>query len=82
MGVLLILNENTGLNKFKEKYQLTDRQFEIIMLVTKGLSNIEIETELKLKRRTIENHLYSVYRKLEISNKVELIRIVSEFNII
>jgi PAS domain S-box-containing protein len=82
MGVLVILKENMDIKRFIIQFKLTYRQFEIIMLAVKGLTNNEICEKLNIKRRTLENHLFTIYYKLSIKNKVELVRLASDFNII
>ena len=81
MGVLLIIKEYKGIKKFKEEYRLTDRQIEIIILGINGTSNNEICERLKIKRRTVENHFFTIYNKLRIKNRFELIKLASDFNI-
>lgn len=82
MGILIVLIENENLKNFKRKYQLTDRQLEIVMLAVRGDSNLDIEQKLNLKRRTVESHLFNVYQKLGVSSKVELIRLISDLDVL
>lgn len=51
---------------------LTARELEIGELAARGLRNAEIADRLFLSRRTVENHLASVYRKLGGSSRAEL----------
>ena len=51
---------------------LTDRERQIMALVSKGLSNKEIGRRLNITGGTIKVHLHHIYRKLEISNRTEL----------
>ncbi len=81
MGVLLIIKEYKEIKRFKEEYHLTDRQLEIIILGINGTSNSEICEKLKIKRRTVENHFFTIYNKLSIKNRYELIKLASAFNI-
>lgn len=51
---------------------LTARESEIAALVSQGLTNRAIATELCLSLRTVQNHLYSIYSKLDINNRTAL----------
>jgi two-component system nitrate/nitrite response regulator NarL len=51
---------------------LTDREHQIMCLVSGGLSNKEIGRRLNISDGTIKVHLHHIYQKLEISNRTEL----------
>lgn len=82
IGVLVISRENKNLKLFKNRYRITDRQFEIIDMSISGLSNREIAEKLGLAERTVEAHLFHVYDKLGINNKIELINLAVKHNLI
>lgn len=52
---------------------LTQREREVIVLLTHGLSNAEIGTRLHLSPRTVEKYVSSLFRKTETSNRAELV---------
>jgi len=78
-AVLIVSKVNRGIVQFKEIYKLSSRQLEIVMYAVNGLANVEIAEKLHIARRTVETHLFYVYGKLGINNKVELIRAVNKF---
>jgi two-component system, NarL family, nitrate/nitrite response regulator NarL len=51
---------------------LTDRERQIMRLVSGGLSNKEIGRRLNITDGTIEGHLHNIFQKLEISNRTVL----------
>lgn len=51
---------------------LTDRERQIMSLVSEGLSNKEIGRRLNIVDGTIKVHLHHIFRKLEISNRTVL----------
>lgn len=63
----------------KSKYDLTIREFEILQLVLKGKSNIEISEELYLSLPTVKKYLTSIYSKMDIKNQKQLL---SKLNLI
>lgn len=52
---------------------LTPREREVIALISKGLKNREIGGRLFISETTVRHHLTSIFDKLEISNRLELI---------
>jgi DNA-binding NarL/FixJ family response regulator len=58
--------------------QLTERETEVLRLVAKGLSARQIADRLVLSHRTVENHVQSTLRKLQLHNRVELARYAIE----
>ena len=57
---------------------LTRRELEVVGLIVEGLSCREAAKRLSRSPRTIENHLRSVYQKLHVRNRVELVRVSEE----
>lgn len=53
---------------------LTPREREILRMIGRGKTRTEIAEELHRSPRTIDNHRASIMRKLEISDRVELVR--------
>ncbi len=52
---------------------LTRREHEVIALISEGLKNREIGERLFISETTVRHHLTSVFEKLEVSNRLELI---------
>jgi HD-GYP domain-containing protein (c-di-GMP phosphodiesterase class II)/DNA-binding CsgD family transcriptional regulator len=48
---------------------LTERQVEVLRLVSRGLSNSEIAERLVLSRRTVEHHVQDIYVKIGASTR-------------
>lgn len=51
--------------------QLSDREGEILALIADGVSNADIATRLALSPKTVRNHVYSLYRKLQVQSRPE-----------
>lgn len=52
---------------------LSEREKEILQLIAKGVSNSEAARLLSLSKATIRTHLEHIYRKLEVTNRVEAV---------
>ena len=50
---------------------LTEREREVLELIVKGKSNKEIAQELKIKMKTVGNHVSSILGKLNVASRTE-----------
>ncbi|PBQ33769.1 DNA-binding response regulator [Sphingobacteriaceae bacterium] len=55
------------------KIEITKREKEIIQLISEGLSNKEIASNLLLSISTVDAHRYNILKKLEVKNTAEMI---------
>ncbi|QUI25298.1 helix-turn-helix transcriptional regulator [Vallitalea pronyensis] len=60
------------------QYPITERESEIISLINEGLTNQKIGEILFISPNTVKNHIYSIYRKMGIKNRYELMRLLSQ----
>lgn len=52
---------------------LTNREHEILLLVSTGLSNKEIADQIGLSRYTVESHIKHIYRKLSVCTRTKAV---------
>jgi DNA-binding NarL/FixJ family response regulator len=52
---------------------LTKREQEIVDLLLRGQSNKEIASQLGVSDQTIKNQLTTLYRKMDVSSRLELV---------
>jgi DNA-binding NarL/FixJ family response regulator len=64
---------NPPLQLEPEGKKLSARETEILQLIAKGVSNSEAAGMLTLSKATIRTHLEHIYRKLEVTNRVEAV---------
>lgn len=60
--------------KNNNQYQLTQREKQVLELLSTGLSNIDIGKQLHLSPRTIEKYVSSLLKKTNTHNRAELVR--------
>ena len=58
--------------------QLTTREREVLRLIARGYTYKEIARELTISIRTVETHVSSVLRKLQLSTRHQLTRWAAE----
>ena len=62
---------------FRNRFGTTDREEEIVLATVGGLSNSEISKKLCISVRTVESHLYNVFQKTGVKNRMQLINLLS-----
>lgn len=58
--------------------RLTDREAEVLRMVGTGLSYKQIAERLVLSHRTVQNHVQNTLNKLQLHNRVDLVRYAIE----
>jgi DNA-binding NarL/FixJ family response regulator len=59
--------------QYKKSHLLTKREKTIALLICKGAKNKEIAEQLYISVNTVKTHVFSIYRKTNSRNRVELI---------
>lgn len=54
--------------------QVTDREYEILQLLTEGLSNQEIANQLFVSINTVKSHVAQLYGKLNVSRRTQAVQ--------
>ncbi|MCX7115321.1 MAG: response regulator [Gammaproteobacteria bacterium] len=62
--------------------KLTDRETQIMLMITSGMSVPNISERLFLSAKTVNGHRYRIFEKLNIKNDVELTHLAIKFRII
>ena len=53
--------------------QLTERELEVLRVMARGLSNLEIAAELYLTENTVRTHVAHILRKLQVRDRVQAV---------
>ena len=61
---------------FLAEFGISDREADIVGLLTAGYSNKEIGERLHISPKTVENHVYHIYQKTRVGNRVQLLNLL------
>jgi len=67
-------------NSFNENFSITEREKEIIKGIISSQSNKEIAYNLRISEKTVKNHIYNIFQKTRVQNRVELIMKIHSFS--
>lgn len=57
-----------------EKLGLSKREYEILQLITEGLSNQQIADKLYISENTIKKHISNLFLKLDVERRTEAVK--------
>ncbi len=66
-------------NHLRNQTLLTVREQEIIRYLMTGASNTEIADSLFVSEHTIKSHLYNVFKKLNVKNRLQAVSWAKEY---
>lgn len=58
-------------NDYDKIRSLSDRELEVLKLVATGMFNKEIGRNLNISERTVKNHLFSIFKKLNCTDRTQ-----------
>jgi len=64
------------LASFMDKYDLSQREREILTLLMRGRKNREIAKELFISENTVKVHVYNIYKKLGVNNRLAILELL------
>jgi two-component system, NarL family, invasion response regulator UvrY len=67
--------DNSPVNRINS---LTKRELEIISMIRDGLSSHDIALKLFISQRTVEVHRYNIFKKLNVSNVVSMMKVLNQ----
>ena len=66
--------------KFINKYNITDREVDVIKLLLKGFRNNQIADKECISLTTVKTHIYNVYRKTNVKSRLQFFELVKMWN--
>jgi DNA-binding NarL/FixJ family response regulator len=68
-----LINKKEPTVSIKDRFGLTDREYEIVLLIKEGLAYQAIADKLFISYHTVNHHLKNVYVKMNVKSRSELI---------
>jgi len=65
--------------RFLEDYKISKREEEVIQHLCAGRTNKEISEALFISLQTVKDHIYRVYQKTDVRNRVQLINLIQSY---
>jgi len=66
-------------NAFVIDFGLSPRERDVAARIQTGETSKEIGERLFISQRTVETHLQSIYRKCDVTNRVELLNLIGRY---
>jgi DNA-binding CsgD family transcriptional regulator len=60
-----------------QRFGISKREADIISMMNQGLSNRAIGEKLYISASTVKNHIYHIYRKTGVDNKIQLFNLIN-----
>lgn len=67
------ISKEVELLEMAEKYKLSAREIDVLLLINKGKTNPQIGEELFIAENTVKRHIANIFKKTDTSNRYELI---------
>ena len=77
MFIALEKNSEPTLEDYS-KYHITEREFEVIKLIRRGMTNKEIGFELGISVNTVNNHIANIFQKTGVRSRIDLLNVLEE----
>ncbi len=62
--------------RFVDKYKISKREEEVVRLICDGKTNKEISEILYISLQTVKDHVYRIFQKTDVKNRVLLINLI------
>lgn len=63
-----LIHKDADLDKIRS---LTKREMDVLKLVAKGEFNKDIASKLEISERTVKNHIFNIFKKIDVSDRTQ-----------
>ena len=82
LKALQLIRQPISKEQKTEDFGLTERETELLTQLKNGLTYEEVASNLHISYHTVRKHIENIYRKLQVNNKVEAVKKVSDNRIV
>jgi DNA-binding CsgD family transcriptional regulator len=68
-----------AMKQFLAEYKISKREEEVIQLLCDGKTNKEISETLFISLQTVKDHIYRIFQKTDVKNRVQLINLIQSY---
>lgn len=72
--VVMTFSETELIKNGAYRFQLTPRQLDVALLISKGYDYKTVGLQLNISSKTVSRHICAMYEKLEVHNKMQLLQ--------
>lgn len=70
-----------AMRQFFNEFMISKREEEVIQQLCEGKTNKEISKALFISLQTVKDHIYRIYQKTDVKNRVQLINLIQSYKI-
>jgi PAS domain S-box-containing protein len=79
---LITMKEKEHIYKLRARFNLSDREIEVLQYMVNGFSNREIAELMYISEATVKSHVAHIFDKLGVSNRVRAVLLLREYGLI
>jgi DNA-binding CsgD family transcriptional regulator len=68
-----------AMKQFLAEHKISKREEEVIQLLCEGKTNKEISDTLFISLQTVKDHVYRIFQKTDVKNRVQLINLIQSY---
>lgn len=73
--------DTEAMRQFFDTFMISKREEEVIQQLCEGKTNKEISKALFISLQTVKDHIYRIYQKTDVKNRVQLINLIQSYKI-
>jgi DNA-binding CsgD family transcriptional regulator len=71
--------DDQALRQFFDEFKISKREEEVIKQLGEGKTNKEISKALFISLQTVKDHIYRIYQKTDVKNRVQLVNLIQSY---
>ncbi|MFB0565605.1 MAG: response regulator transcription factor [Candidatus Aminicenantaceae bacterium] len=76
---ILQKTDTLTMRQFFDEYKISKREEEVIRQICEGKTNKEIGDALFISLQTVKDHIYRIFQKTDVKNRIQLINLIQSY---